>query len=179
VSPDERFVIEQPLLGRLPRMRFDTARRHARRVGRFPLIEWDTVYYSVPPEAVGQLVEARQPVADQIREIRLAGRLVAVHQLVAAGTEPQWLPEHRAAAEAIALGRHGRHLRPVTDFDIAPSVTPTVLELGEGDYDVDEPDLAMFGSIGPHPDDHPGADRASDRHTEPRFSPCECFGGFQ
>jgi transposase len=178
VSPDERFVIEQPLLARLPRMRFDTARREARSVGRFPLIEWDTIYYSVPPDAVGKMVEARQPVADQILEIRLAGRLVAVHHVVAAGTEPQWLPEHRAAAEAIALGRHGRHLRAVTDFDdVEPSATPAVLELGDGDYDVDEPDLAMFGPIGPHPDDHPGSDRALHGHTGARFLGCECLGG--
>ena len=33
VTPDERFRIEQPLLGRLPRVRFDTARREPRRVG--------------------------------------------------------------------------------------------------------------------------------------------------
>lgn len=51
VTPDELFRIEQPLLGRLPRVRFDTARCEPRRVGRFPLIERDAVFYSVPPEA--------------------------------------------------------------------------------------------------------------------------------
>jgi transposase len=176
VAPDERFRVEQPLLGRLPRVRFDTARREPRRVGRFPLIEWDAVFYSVPPEAVGALVEARRPVSDPILEIRLAGRLVAVHQLAAAGSEPQWLPEHRAAGEAIALGRHGRHLRAVEGVETS-TVPSAVLELGDGDYDVDEPDLALFGSIGPHPDDHADPDRRSQGHTEPGFSGCECLGG--
>jgi hypothetical protein len=134
------------------------------------------VFYSVPPEAVGALVEARRPVSDPILEIRLAGRLVAVHQLAAAGSEPQWLPEHRAAGEAIALGRHGRHLRAVEGVETS-TVPSAVLELGDGDYDVDEPDLALFGSIGPHPDDHADPDRRSQGHTEPGFSGCECLGG--
>jgi transposase len=174
VTPDERFRVEQPLLGRLPRVRFDTARREPRRVGRFPLIEWDAVFYSVPPETVGALVEVRQPVVERIVEVRHAGVLVAVHRLAAAGSEPQWLPEHRAAGEAIALGRHGRHLRPVPDV---AAVAVPALELGDGDYDVEEPDLALFGSIGPHPDDYPGPERRSDGHTEAGFSGCECFGG--
>jgi transposase len=177
VTPDERFRIEQPQLRRLPRARFDTARREPRRVGRFPLIEWDAVFYSVPPEAVGALVEARQPVCDPLLEIRLAGQLVAVHRLAAPGSEPQWLPEHRAAGEAIALGRHGRHLRPVTDPDEAAVMAGPMLELGDGDYDVEAPDLTLLGSIGPHPDDHPDPDRRSHGHTAPGFSPCECFGG--
>ena len=101
-----------------------------------------------------------------------------MHQLAAAGSPPQWLPEHRAAGEAIALGRHGRHLRPVTDPDEAAAIVPgAVLELGDGDYDVEAPDLDLFASIGPHPDDHPDPDRRSHGHTEPGFSACECFGG--
>lgn len=161
----------------LPRVRFDTARREPRRVGRFPLVEWDAVFYSVPPDAVGALVEVRQPVIEAILEVRLAGRLAAVHQLAAAGSEPQWLPEHRGAGEAIALGRHGRHLRAVDNVDDAPRSPGPLLELGDGDYDVDEPDLDLFGSIGPHPDDHPTPDRGSGGHTEAGFSGCECFGG--
>ena len=176
VRPDERFAIEQPLLGTLPRVRFDTARREPRTVGRFALIEWDGVFYSVPPEGVGRLVEARQPVVGGILEVRLAGQLVATHQLAAPGSEPQWLPEHRAAAEAIALGRHGRHLRPVANVDGAPSVAVVPLELGDGDFDVDDPDLDLFGAIGPHPDDPWGAERGSHGHTGPGFSGCECFG---
>jgi hypothetical protein len=181
VTPDERFRIEQPLLGRLPRVRFDTARREPRRVGRFPLIEWDTVFYSVPPEAVGALVEVSRPVVEAVLEIRLAGQLVAVHQLAPPGSPPQWLPEHRAAGEAIALGRHGRHLRVVNaDNDLADaSIMPIPsLELGDGDYDVTEPDLALFASIGPHPDHHSAVDIASGSATEAGFSPCECFGGW-
>jgi len=177
VTPDARFVIEQPLLGALPRVRFDTARREPRRVGRFPLIEWDGVFYSVPPRAVGHVVEGRQPVTATVLELRLGGDLVAVHRVAAPGSDPQWLPEHRAAAEAIALGRHGRHLRPVDDIDLGAAEPAVVLDLGDGDYDVEAPDLDMFGSIGPHPDDPWGRERGSESHTEPGFSGCECFGG--
>jgi hypothetical protein len=176
VPPDERFRIEQPLLAALPRVRFDTARREPRRVGRVPMIEWDGVFYSVPPDVVGQMVEARQPVIGDVVEIRFAGRLVATHRLAAPGSEPQWLPEHRAAAEAIALGRHGRHLRPVDEGDsIAAAVVE--LDLGDGDYDVDTPDLDLFGVIGPHPDDSWSPDRAADGDTGPGLFGCECFGG--
>ena len=177
VTPDARFRIEQPLLGTLPRVRFDTARREPRRVGRFPLIEWDGVFYSVPPHAVGHLVEARQPVVDSVVEVRLAGQLIAVHRVVPAGSDPQWLPEHRAAAEAIALGRHGRHLRPFSDDPEATASPVMSLELGAGDFDVDTPDLTMFSSIGPHPDDLWSRDHRSEGNTGPGFVGCECFGG--
>jgi transposase len=162
VAPAERLRTEQPMLGPLPPLRFDTARREPRHVGRVPLVEWDGVFYSTPPEAAGQVVEARQPVDWAFLELRLGGRLVAEHRIAAAGSEPQWLPEHRAAAEAIALGRHGRHLRPVAD---PPPVPPVVLDLGEGDYDVEEPDLGLFEPIGPEPTTTDGS------------SGCGCFGG--
>lgn len=176
VRPDERFKVEQPLLLPLPRVRFDTARREPRRVGRVPMIEWDGVFYSAPPEVVGQMIEARQPVATSVLELRFAGRLVAVHGVVAAGSEPQWLPEHRAAAEAIALGRHGRHLRPVAEPDDRAEVV-FGLDLGAGDYDVEEPDLADFEAIGPHPHLDLGAPEAGDGNVEDGFTGCECFGG--
>jgi transposase len=176
VRPDERFRVEQPLLARLPRVRFDTARREPRRVGRVPMIEWDTVFYSAPPAVVGQMIEARQPVATTALELRFAGRLVATHRLVAAGSDPQWLPEHRAAAEAIALGRHGRHLRPVIDVE-QPSASIVGLDLGAGDYDVEEPDLADLEAIGPHPHLDLGVDNAAERNVEDGLSGCECFGG--
>jgi transposase len=144
VTPDERFRIESELLGPLPRVRFDTSRRQPRRVGRVPLIEWDTVFYSTPPEVITEMIEARAPVAAGVLELRFAGRLIATHRLAPAGSEPQWLPEHRAAAEAIAMGR--RHLRPVADTAPAPA-RPVVLELGAGDYDVAAPDLAAYESI--------------------------------
>ncbi|HEU0042401.1 MAG TPA: IS21 family transposase [Jiangellaceae bacterium] len=177
VTPDERFRIEQPLLGRLPRVRFDTARREPRRVGRFPLIEWDAVFYSVPPDAVGALVEVRQPVTEAIVEFRLAGQLVAVHRLAAPGAEPQWLPEHRAAGEAIALGRHGRHLRAVDTVDGTAAAPAPLLDLGDGDYDVDTPDLDLLDMLGSHPDDHPGPDHRAHGDTTPGVVGCECLGG--
>jgi transposase len=164
VAPAERFTIEQQLLGPLPRMCFDTARREPRTVGRVPLIEWDTVFYSVPPAAANSVVEARQPVATGVLEIRHAGRLVAEHRLVPAGSEPQWLPEHRAATEAIALGRHDHHLRAVTSFDAGAAVVRG-LDLGGGDFDIEIPDLAMFDTIGPDPVIDTG------------YSGCECSGG--
>ena len=144
VRPDERFRIEAPLLGPLPRVRFDTARREPRRVGRVPLIEFDGVFYSTPPEVITEMIEARAPVAAGTLELRFAGRLIATHRVAAAGSDPQWLPEHRAAAEAIALGRH--HLRPVPDIEPEP-VRPTVLDLGDGDYDVAVPDLADYEPV--------------------------------
>ncbi len=174
VRPDERFRIEHPLLTRLPRVRFDTARREPRRVGRVPMIEWDTVFYSAPPAVVGQMIEARQPVATDVLELWFAGRLIATHRLAAAGSEPQWLPEHRAAAEAIALGRHGRHLRRVVDVAERAIVR---LDLGAGDYDVEDPDLDMFEAIGPHPHLDLGVDNAAELNVEDGFSGCECFGG--
>ena len=50
VAPSERFETERHVLGRLPPVRFDTAVRDTRRVGRIPLVEWDTVFYSAPPD---------------------------------------------------------------------------------------------------------------------------------
>ncbi len=49
VPPSARFETERHVLGRLPAVRFDTAVRDTRRVGRIPLVEWDTVFYSAPP----------------------------------------------------------------------------------------------------------------------------------
>jgi hypothetical protein len=177
VAPEVRFRSEGPLLGPLPPMRFDTARREPRRVGRVPMVEWDGVFYSTPPEAAGQLVEARAAVDSGLLQLRLGGALVAEHRIVAAGSDPQWLPEHRAAAEAIALGRHGRrHLRPVAT---EPAPAGTHLELGEGDYDVEVPDLALFEPIGPHPDIDPATEIASTPRTEDGFGGCGCFGGLR
>jgi transposase len=177
-TPQERFAIEQPLLAPLPSVRFDTARREPRRVGRVPMIEWDTVFYSVPPEVAGSMVEARHPVAASTLEVRFAGRLVAVHALVPPGSPPQWRPEHRAAAEAIALGRSDRHLRAVIDTH-APPVSDVVLELGDGDYDVEPPDLDLYEPIGPHPHLDPAVNNAADGDVEDGFSGCGCLGGLR
>lgn len=177
VAPQVRLHTELALLGALPPMRFDTARREARLVGRMPMIEWDGVFYSAPPEVAGRVVEARQAVASSVLELRFGGRLVAEHAVVAAGSEPQWLPEHRAAAEAMALGRHGRHLRAVSDADGVPAVPACALELGEGDYDVADPDLGLFGAIGPHPGIDDGDEEGFSARTAGGFAGCECTGG--
>ncbi len=176
VAPEVRLRSEGPLLGRLPPMRFDTARREPRRVGRVPMIEWDTVFYSMPPSAAGQLVEVRQAVASPLLELRIAGRLIAEHRLAPPGSEPQWLPAHRAAAESIALGRHGARLRPVGEHQ-APPVATAGLDLGEGDYDVEDPDLEVFERIGPHPGADPAVDIAAGASPGQGLSGCGCTGG--
>jgi len=149
--PAQRLVIERPLLGALPPLRFDTAVRDTRRVGRVPLVEWDTVFYSAPPELAGKLVEVRQPVGYDVVELRFLGERVALHERAAAGSAPQWLPEHKRAAEAIVLGR--RRLGVLdTPSRKAPASALRMLDLGDGDYDVAAPDLAVMGAIGPQPE---------------------------
>jgi hypothetical protein len=96
--------------------------------------------------------------------------------VVAPGSEPQWLAEHRAAAEAIALGRHGRPLRAVP-AEAAPPAPE--LHLGEGDYDVEVPDLGVFEPIGPHPDIDGADEEASTARTEGGSEGCGCFGGLR
>lgn len=149
VAPDERMTVEREWLGPLPRLRFDTARRQPRTVGGvYPLIEWDGVPYSVPPDLVGQLVEVRQPVASTVLEVRSAGRLVATHTLAPAGSDAQWLPEHRKATETAALARHHSLGRPPTTGPTVPPPTPEVadtgLDLGAGDYEIAPVDLARY-----------------------------------
>lgn len=172
VAPEVRMRTEKPLLGPLPRLRFDTARKDSRVVGRVPLAEWDGVFYSAPPEAAGHIVEARQPVDSGLLQLRLGGRLIAEHRIAAPGSDPQWLPEHRAAAEAIALGRHGRPQRGV-EAQPPPPLPPCVgeLDLGEGDYDVEEPDLGVFDLLGPEP--------VAESAGENGFGGCGCFGGLR
>jgi hypothetical protein len=139
-APADRLARERPLLGPLPRVRYDTARREPRRVGRVPLVEVDGACYSVPPERSGQLVEVRLPVAAATLEIRSGGQLIARHPLAAAG-QTVWDPAHRAQVERLILGRRrpARHLRAVAD-PLPPCTAE--LELGPGDYQVATPDLA-------------------------------------
>ena len=170
--PAERLVIERPVLSALPQIRFDTALRDTRRVGRVPLVEWDTVFYSAPPELAGKLVEVRQPVGYDVVELRFLGRLEAIHQLAPKGSEPQWLPEHKAAAERVVLGR--RRLQVLDDAASTSQATARSLELEDGDYDVAVPDLAVMGAIGPHPDIDPPVDIASEGPTADGF---DLFGG--
>lgn len=107
VPPIERLPLEGPMMAVLPRVRFDAAYVEPRRVHPvLPLVEWRGVSYSVPPDALGQLVECRSPLGEDVLEIRLAGRRVALHRVGLPGTGTIWDPVHRRAAEAEALGRH-------------------------------------------------------------------------
>ncbi|KAA0232108.1 MAG: hypothetical protein EDR02_18620 [Actinobacteria bacterium] len=111
-------------------------------------------------------------------EIRFAGTLVATHALAPPGSPPQWLPEHRAATEAIALGRHDRRLRVVTEHEKTIDAVGE-LGLGDGDYDVEVPDLGLFEPIGPHPSIDPLVEKAAGGHTPATISGWECSGGGQ
>ncbi|MDQ1358405.1 MAG: hypothetical protein QOG44_2778 [Acidimicrobiaceae bacterium] len=148
-APDVRLAAEASLLAPLPRARYDTARREPRVVNApLPLVEVDTVAYSVPPDLVGATVEVRVPVDAGIVEIVHHGSVVGRHRLAAVG--PVWDPAHRAAAEAIALAPHRRHLRlmaPPSEPATAPA-PDAVLELGGGDYDVAPVDLARYDGCG-------------------------------
>jgi len=173
VAPSERFTTERELLMPLPPIRFDTARREPRKVGRTPLIEWDTVCYSAPPELAGKVIEVRQPVAERLLELRFLGRVVAVHTVVPPGSEPQWIAEHKATAEAIVLGR--KRLAAIdNEVPDLPVAVGSQIELEAGDYDVEIPDLALMAAIGPHPDTGLLVDNASERTTD---DGCGCNGG--
>ena len=149
-APAARLEVERRFLGPLPRRRFDTAYVESRRVHpRLPLVEWDTVPYSVPPECVGTRVTCRVEVDSATVEVLAGATVVARHTLSPGATEPVWDPAHRQAAEAIALGRARPDLRLVP-APVAPAAqTPGRLELGEGDYDVDCVDLeGRYGGCG-------------------------------
>ena len=138
VAPAERLPLEAPMMALLPRVRFDNAYVEVRRVHPvLPLIEWQGVSYSVPPEALGALVECRAALGENLLEIRLAGRRIAIHPLAMCGAGPIWDPEHRAAAERAALGRHEtprRHLH-VVNTGAVPA---------DDDYSVDAVDLSRY-----------------------------------
>jgi hypothetical protein len=108
------------------------------------------VPYSVPPECLGHKVGCRVEVDSDVLEVVLGTTVVARHKLQPGATEPVWDPAHRAAAEAIALGRSRPRLAlvPPPAADEEP-VSAGRLELGEGDYDVDALDLeARYGGCG-------------------------------
>lgn len=141
--PVIRLAVERPFLSPLPRLRFDTDYVETRRVHTsFPFVVLDGVRYSVPPAALGQLVEVRWPVDAEAFEVRWAGKTIATHRPGTAGVDV-WDPAHRAAAEDQALGRRPvRHLRVIDP----PPALPLRLELGDGDFDVEAPDLdARYG----------------------------------
>jgi len=135
--PSERLALEVPMLGPLPRVRFDSSYTEVRRVHPvLPLVEWRGVSYSVPPEALGQVVECKAPLGQSILEIRSAGRLIARHTIETANSGPIWDDTHRQAAEKIALARHApvrRHLHVVGTEDA----------IG-GEYAVDAVDLSVY-----------------------------------
>jgi transposase len=150
--PADRLIVERPFLSLLPRVRFDTDYVETRRVHNIiPFISVEGGRYGVPPNVLGQLVEIRRPVDSVEFTVRHAGRVVVTHTLSKnPGPDIIWLPEHRAATEAIALaGRpttDGRHLRLVEPAPIDPAIE---LGLGDGDFDVEAPDLAeRYGTGG-------------------------------
>jgi transposase len=147
--PEDRLQVERGLLGPLPQRRFDTAYVEDRRVHpKLPLIEWDSVPYSVPPECLGQKVTCRREVDSEVLEVSLGAKVVVRHRLCPGATEPVWDPAHRAAAEAIALGRSRTGLQLVKPPE-QELPRPRRLELGEGDYDVEAPDLTKaYGGCG-------------------------------
>lgn len=147
VAPAERFEVERGFLGALPVRRFDTDYVETRRVHRaLPFITWGGVRYSVPPDCLGQLVEARVPVDSDQLTVRWAGAEVARHRLAATGADV-WDPTHRAAAEAAALASNQRrHLRLVEPHEELPAPPAGRIELGDGDYDVAAPDLTLYQS---------------------------------
>jgi hypothetical protein len=105
------------------------------------------VAYSVPPEWVGQVVCCRVEVDSDLLAITAGATLLCRHRLQPGATEPVWDPAHRAAAEAIALGR----TRPKLHVLPPPGPEPRAprLELGAGDYDVEALDLAArYGGCG-------------------------------
>jgi hypothetical protein len=140
--PAARLLREQPLLGPLPRVRYDTARREPRVVPRVPLVEFDGSFYSVPPEHVRQVVEVRLPIGATTLEVMAAGgRVIARHQLAQPGSPPVWDPSHKQATEQLATRRHQRPSRHLELVDPPPPCLAD-LDLGPGDYQVAIPDLA-------------------------------------
>jgi transposase len=145
VAPAERFATEREFLGALPVRRFDTDYVESRRVHRaLPFITWNGVRYSVPPDCLGQLVEARVPVDSSELAVRWAGTEVARHRL-SANDADVWDPAHRLAAETVALASNQRrHLRLVEPTGEPPAAPTGRIELGAGDYDVAAPDLTLY-----------------------------------
>jgi transposase len=148
VAPAERLETERRFLSGLPRRRFDTAYVDSRRVHpRLPLVEWDGVAYSVPPGWVGQVVCCRVEVDSDTLEITAGTTVVSRHRLQPGATEAVWDPAHRAAAEAVALGRARPKLHVVSAPDRHRDAGH--LDLGQGDYDVESLDLqARYGGCG-------------------------------
>jgi hypothetical protein len=150
VAPAARLETERRFLSALPRRRFDTAYVDSRRVHpRLPLVEWDGVPYSVPPGWVGHVVCCRVEVDSDTLEITAGATVVSRHRVQPGATEAVWDPAHRAAAEAIALGRARPKLHVVSAPASDRHSEAGHLDLGQGDYDVESLDLqARYGGCG-------------------------------
>lgn len=142
--PTERLMTEANFFSPLPPKRFDTAYREPRRVHfALPLIEWDAVRYSVPPECLGQMVGARVEVDSGELQITWGTQVVGTHRLVAPPHDDVWDPLHRQAAEAAALGRTKAPLRVVGGLLVPRPARPLA------EFDVDALDLvARYGALG-------------------------------
>jgi transposase len=142
-APAARLTVERAFLSPLPRTRFDSDYVESRRVHNIvPFITVDGARYSMPAETLGQLVEIRRRVDAREFTVAWAGRPVVTHALGAKG-DTVWHPDHHAAAQTIALGRHAseeRHLKLVASATSEPAAVGR-LDLGDGDFDVDVPDL--------------------------------------
>ena len=140
-APTARLAVERAFLSPLPRVRFDSDYVESRRVHNIvPFISVDGARYSMPAETLGQLVEIRRQVDAPEFTVTWAGRHVVTHQLATPG-DTVWQPEHHAAAQAVALGRHHSHDERHLQLVASTGPVQPRLELGEGDYDVETPDL--------------------------------------
>lgn len=92
----ERFCREQPYLGPLPPIRFETGYRQTRRVALDAFIDVDGNRYSVPAPLVGETVAVVIGLDGYLKVFDAQDRLVAHHRLCAAAAGWQIVPEHHA-----------------------------------------------------------------------------------
>jgi len=110
--PTERLAAERPLLGPLPSLRVETAKRVTRTVDRLSCVRFGSARYSVPVACIGARVELT--VRDGHIEISHLGALVAHHGLVAPG-ETSISDDHYGGARPAPR----RALRPKTPAERA------------------------------------------------------------
>jgi transposase len=106
----ERFGREQPLLGPLPRQRYDTAYQELRRVAADCYIDVRGNRYSVPAGLVAQTVMVRIGLEGMLR-VYYAEQLVATHTLRRADQGWSTVPEHHASLWQETLQVQRRPLR--------------------------------------------------------------------
>lgn len=93
----ERFVREQPTLGALPLVRYDTAYRQTRQVGWDAYVDVRGNRYSVPASLAGSRVVIRIGLDESLRIYDGNDLLVASHYLRPAAAGWVTVPEHHAA----------------------------------------------------------------------------------